>query len=332
MISKELDVFAASNSWEKNGRKAEEQIAFYLRRRFHSEKDIFVINGLRFRGLDQTFTQIDHLVLCKYGIFIIESKSVTSVVKYDEDGQWLRLWNNHWTGMPSPIQQAKNQEIALREILQANREQLRRKVIFGLKQGGFGSMPINILVAISDAGRIMSPPSKNEHSSFVLKADQISEKIISMIADYNTANSLFSSKDLPWSMPLEDLEKTVAFLLDLHEPLKRETAPDATPEPEPAKEPEPVKAASPPLPEEQVDEHKIESLNGCPQCRGEVTILWGAKYKNYYWHCKNCSKNFPINFKCPGCAEKLRIRKQGNEYHIYCEPCGLSALYFTDKS
>lgn len=65
MISKELDVFAASNSWEKNGRKAEEQIAFYLRRRFHGEKDIFVINGLRFRGLDQTFTQIDQLVLCK---------------------------------------------------------------------------------------------------------------------------------------------------------------------------------------------------------------------------------------------------------------------------
>jgi len=329
MISKELDDFTANNSWEKNGRKAEEQVAFYLRRHFHSKNNIFVINGLRFRGMDQTFTQIDHLVLCKFGIFIIESKSVTSVVKYDADGQWLRLWNNRWTGMPSPIQQGKNQEIALREILQANRETLRSKLIFGLAQGGFGHMPINILIAISDTGRIIAPPNKNEHSGFVLKADQVCEKINSMIAEYDKANSLLFSKELPWSMPQEDAEKTVAFLLQLHEPLQRETTVE---EPEEENEEEPEEVATPQPPEEQVAEYKIESLNGCPQCRGEVTILWGAKYKSYYWHCKDCGKNFPINFKCPGCAEKLRIRKQGNEYHIYCEPCNLSALYFTDKA
>jgi transcription elongation factor Elf1 len=332
MISKELDAFEAGNSWEKNGRKAEDQIAFYLRRRFHSDEEIFVINGLRFRGMDQTFTQIDHLVLCQYGIVIIESKSVTSVVKYDVDGQWLRLWNNHWSGMPSPIQQARNQEVALREILQVNKEKLREKFVFGLKQGGFHHMPIHILVAISDTGRIMAPPGKNEYAGIVLKADQVADKIISLQKDNKKAEGVFTTRMPPWSMSSEDLKKTVSFLLQIHEPLIKETATEAPPVEESAKEPEKAKEDVPPRIDEQTSEQKIESMNFCPECHGGVTILWGAKYKNYYWHCRNCNKNFPINYKCPGCSEKLRIRKQANEYYIYCDPCGLSALYFTDKS
>ena len=75
-------------------------------------------------------------------------------------------------------------------------------------------------------------------------------------------------------------------------------------------------------------EEKIQSLSYCPECKGKVSIEWGAKYKNYYWHCCDCKKNFPINHKCPQCQQKLKVRKQKAEYHIYCEPCHLSALYF----
>ena len=132
MICKELDEFCARDSFEKNGKKAEEQIAFYLKRNFHSHQDLYVINGLRFQALDGSYAQIDHLVLSRYFAVIIESKSVTSAVKYDQNGQWLRLWENHWTGMPSPVQRAKNQASALRELLQSKREQRRKKYMFGL--------------------------------------------------------------------------------------------------------------------------------------------------------------------------------------------------------
>ncbi len=86
------------------------------------------------------------------------------------------------------------------------------------------------------------------------------------------------------------------------------------------------------MPKPKKKEKEIHSLNECPNCHGRVSILWGAKYKNYYWHCNSCGKNIPIHYDCPGCGEKLKIRKQANEYFIYCTPCNLSALYFTDET
>ncbi|MDQ0288900.1 NERD domain-containing protein [Oligosphaera ethanolica] len=357
MISKELDEIEVTNSWEKNGRKAEEQIAFYLKRRFHSDENFYIINGLRFRALDGTYTQIDHLVVSQYAAFIIESKSVTSVVKYDATGQWLRLWDNHYTGMPSPVQQAKNQECALREIMQANREQLRRKVLFGLAQGGFMGLPIHTIVAISDAGRVIPPAGNDIHAGVVMKADLVTDRIVELYGDYKKADTLFGKSDPSWSMPMEDVQKTVAFLLQIHEqqPAKKQSAgkapithgPDAARQPTAARSqasaptPTTMSATSVPAASDRPPQSSgsssatendgaIDSLSCCPECRGKVSILWGAKYKNYYWHCQACGKNFSINYKCPGCGEKLRIRKQGNEYFIYCDPCNLSALYFTD--
>lgn len=353
MICKELDEIEITNSFEKNGRKAEEQLAFYLRRRFHNDENFYVINGLRFRALDGTYTQIDHLVFSRYAAFIIESKSVTSVVKYDATGQWLRLWDNRYTGMPSPVQQAKNQEFALREILQANREQLRRKVLLGLVQGGFTALPIHTIVAISDAGRVIPPTDNDIHAGVVMKADLVTDRIVELYDDYKKADTLFGKSDPSWSMPMEDVQKTVDFLLQIHEMLPaKKNSEEAAPASEDAAAPQPTvvcpqASASSPEPTMSVPavsnqppqasgaslvtaNGAIESLSCCPECRGKVGILWGAKYKNYYWHCHACGKNFSINYKCPSCGGKLRIRKQKNEYFIYCEPCNLSALYFTD--
>lgn len=322
MIVKELDQFYGISPQERAGRKAEEQLAFYLKRRFHANPDIFVINGLRFLALDGTYAQIDHLILSRYCAVIVESKSVTSVVKYDNDGQWLRLWDNHWIGMPNPVQQIKNQEVALRELLQDHRETLRKKYL-GFNQGGFLYLPICHIAAISDAGRVMTPPGKEDiYAGVVLKADLVTDKIIELFEEYKRNNSLLSVK-MTWDMPPEDLAKTVKFLLECHEPGVKAAEPPVAEKVAP-----PPKVAAAP---KATQPEKISSLSHCPVCRGKVAILWGEKYKNYYWHCDACGKNIAISFKCPGCGEKLRIRKQGSEYHIYCEPCDLSALYFIQK-
>ncbi len=325
MIVKELDQFYGISPQERAGRKAEEQLAFYLKRRFHANPDIFVINGLRFLALDGTYAQIDHLILSRYCAVIVESKSVTSVVKYDNDGQWLRLWDNHWIGMPNPVQQIKNQEVALRELLNINREILREKIL-GIKQGSFDNMAICHIAAISDSGRVMAPRGKDIYAGLVLKADLVTDKIIELVDENRRqAQSLFSLDG--WEMPPEDLAKTVKFLLECHEPGVKAAELLVAPPVAEKVTPPPKVAAAP----KATQPEKISSLSHCPECRGKVAILWGEKYKNYYWHCDACGKNIAISFKCPGCGEKLRIRKQGSEYHIYCEPCDLSALYFIQK-
>jgi hypothetical protein len=66
------------------GFEAERQMAHYLHRAFATSADLYVINDLRLVDPEQPeqdgspgVAQIDHLVLHRYGAFIVESKSVT---------------------------------------------------------------------------------------------------------------------------------------------------------------------------------------------------------------------------------------------------------------
>ncbi len=94
MIAKELDGFAPQNRFEEAGQRAEEQMAFYLRREFGDDASVVVVNDLRLERQDghgQTdAAQIDHVVVHPGGLVLVESKSVMSKVRCDEHGHWAR--------------------------------------------------------------------------------------------------------------------------------------------------------------------------------------------------------------------------------------------------
>lgn len=342
MIIKELGEFVSTDPKELAGHKAETQMAYYLHRRFYNDKNIHVINGLRFLALDGEYSQIDHLVITQYFMAIIESKSVTSRVKSDQFGQWQRIWNGHWTGMPNPIRQIDRQKKALRDLLQSQKEQLRSKAFFGMLQGGFINLPIVSIVAISDTGIYYVPKTE---SNIVFKADLIDVKIEKLYKEYK--------KKYEWSMPEKDVHNVIHFLLDHHVPSEH-NAPIATntktqtetssttasthsnevSNPQPVSSTVAIKSSAPEIRTEQIqantttqNKNIIHPMDFCPECHGKLKILWGY---NYYWHCGHCQKNFPINHKCPRCKEKLHIRKDGNSYYIYCKLCKKEKLYFVE--
>ncbi|MFA7232324.1 MAG: nuclease-related domain-containing protein, partial [Victivallaceae bacterium] len=320
------------------------QIAYYLKHKFHADKNIFVINNLRFSRLGD-YTQIDHLIVHEFGIIIVESKSVSSKVKYNEHEEWNRLWNNSWTSMDNPVKQAERQGDAVKALLSENCEKLRGKLL-GL-QKRFGSMQKDFLVAISNQCIKIERPLKNDpYQNIVVKADLITDRICQILSEYKKRNRLFSKEEPPWKLSLEETIRVKDFLLEQHEPLqaKQKQPAQAIPPPveksrskyspipdkpvESTVKEEPAKYANTQPPEK---EEKIHALLHCPECKGNVTIRWGEKYKNYYWHCLGCGKNTPIDHKCPGCQQKLKIRKQLKDFYIYCNPCKLEALYHSEK-
>ncbi len=370
MIIKELDPFYGKTSWDIAGHKAEENMAFYLKRRFYDSKKLFVINNLRFPWLD-SYVQIDHLVLCRYGASIIESKSVRHKVMYEGE-QWFRYWDDDWIGMKNPVLQAEEQGRALLDLLDKNYKSLLGKML-GLVQKGFGYMPIHCFVAISDTGMFIPPRTNNLYKEQVFKADTISDKIISDFKHLKQVNSAFKHiasgftiKYEPWDMTDNELKRVIDFLLSVHVPytpndilpqetedeevnnspqenltiqstfIKQETSipmPSFTETSTPMYSPafEPLSQQAEPQPTSSTDNQTILTYDSCPYCGGKISILWGAKYKSYYWHCDACGKNISINYKCPKCHEKLRIQKIGDDYYIYCIICGLQEHFFTDK-
>ena len=78
---------------QQAGAAAERQIAHYLHRSFKEDQEVYVLHDLRLEDHAQPehdgstgVCQIDHLLVHRWGLFIIESKSVTEEVRVRSDG------------------------------------------------------------------------------------------------------------------------------------------------------------------------------------------------------------------------------------------------------
>ena len=322
MIVKQLDKLVSEDKYSKAGYEAEKQMAFYLKHQYSDSDKIFVLNNIRFKWLDD-YTQIDHLIIHEYGMIIVESKSVSSKVKFNDRHEWNRWWNKNWEGMPNPVAQAKRQAASLRKILNQNKEKLFKKIL-GKTLHSFDKMPIDCVVAISDRCVEIIRPKKNDYPN-VIKADLVTEYIDNIIAKYKKEDGpLVLSFKIPWGISNESMVRVRDFILDIHDPViikevNKKTTPDLSDDrfkPKPKTKP-------------TAKQEKIQTYTRCPDCKQKITIRNGY---NYYWHCESCGKNIPIKYTCPECGEKLKIRKKGQEYYICCEPCGIKELYYTSET
>ncbi|RMH26321.1 MAG: hypothetical protein D6692_09485 [Planctomycetota bacterium] len=358
MIVKHAETHAESTDPRfRAGAEAERQMAFYLHRDFASDAGVFVLNDLRLVDPDQPehdgrsgVCQIDHLVLHRWGAFIVESKSVTDEVRVRDDGaggdEWTRRYRGRHEGFASPIQQARRQADFLRAILQRHREELLGKVSAGLRtlsklmtgtdQRGFGNMPIQLIVAISVCGKITRVNGWTEPTepfrTFVSKADLVPLKIREELEKHKAAGALMGEsrgKYGMWSMKAEEVSAVANFLASRHEPKAcvaapipasvsdRPVAPQAAPKPKPTATP----AEGP-------------ACKGCGSA--DLSAQWG-RY-GYYWKCLKCGTNTPMPTDCTACGAEghrgkvVRIRKEGPKFFRSCEQCGIEERVWTESA
>lgn len=318
MIYKELDPFQGRDKFEVAGRKAEEQMAFYLRRFFAKSDDVDVLNYLRIE-LGGEVAQMDHLVLHPYGLLIVESKSVSGSVQIKDDGQWIRWFGKQPSGMRSPITQAKMQAMLLRDLLN---DKVKQKSFFD-------NVRLDVLVAISDTGTIQWPASGALPE--VCKADQVHERILSRVDQFRR---LRREADI---LAPQHRRVIADFLCKAHRPLvatphvAEPSAPyaSATPAVAPAhaKAAEPMQTPSaPPGPS-----GTARSLpdKACKHCRSSDLEARYGQY-GYYFYCRSCQKNTAIRLECPACGSEGRIRKAGKDFFAECKACDASALYHSN--
>ena len=219
----------------------------------------------------------------------------------------------------------------MRTFLQRHREQLLGKVGFGFRtvfnaihgtnQRGFLGVPIQIIVAISDGGKIKRVNRWKEPEgpfrTFVSKADLVSQKIQSEVEHHRKAASPLNTDTNDeygqWAMKAEEVPVVAEFLVSQHSPLAGRPKPAET---------KPVYKAVAAKPSPQpVDP-------ACKAC-GSVSLTgqWG-KY-GYYWKCNDCSANTPMPTVCSECGAEghrgktVRIRKEkGVGFFRECEACG----------
>ena len=343
MIAKEHVAPVTTDRFQRAGDEAERQMAFYLKRVFADDPGVHVFHNLRLEAGNDA-AQIDHLVLHRSGAILIESKSVTSAVRINERDEWSRAWNGRWTGMPSPVLQARRQADFLCKTLRARREELLSKAVFGLVQRGFGMFVFDVVVAISDQGVVQHRGQLPE----VRKADQVVDRVRDLIREQTGLASPLSKdpRAKEWGMTLrpEEFARTSAFLRASHRDRVPETDP-ATPlqavleakaggrhQPVESRDGgQPYLAVGPVKPPMVADAPKPTAGPGltCQKCQGErLEVIYG-KY-GYYFKCLTCEGNTRIDLKCPNCEGKARTRKERQQFFAECAACGTSRLYFTN--
>ena len=329
-------------------------MAHYLYRRFAEDSDIHVLHDLHLHDTEQPehtgspgTCQIDHLLIHRWGMFIVESKSVTSEVRVRPDStegdEWTRVWNGTEKGIPSPIHQAKRQGQFLRTYLQRHRLELLgkqpvgirtiAKIAAGTDQRGFRNVPIQIVVAVSDSGRIRRLDGWKEPEQpfrvFVTKADLVPDKVAHELTRHRKGarllgNPVTSGTYGLWSMTKEEAEAVATFLAERHQgarsqdPQRLDRHPPAAPTRAPRHGDATAASAEP----------------ACKHCASKDLVARWGKY-GYYWQCRACQKNTPMPTECRSCGAKghrgreVRIRKDGPTYFRDCQRCGNSELVWT---
>ena len=327
MIYKELDPFdrASADRFEVAGRKAEEQMAFYLRRFFANSADVDVLNHVRIE-LDGEFAQMDHLLLAPNGLLIVESKSVSGEIVIGDSGQWVRRWQGGESGMPSPVTQARMQGMLLKDLLiRGVKESQRERMQRGLS--------VDVLVAISDAGVIRWPSTGPLPE--VCKADQVPDRVLARVQQCMTEQA---GQPQIWN---ESNRRTVAeYLMRKHQPLVPRSVPGGAiaREPTPASSRPSAKVIAAesrapyaaPAANAVLEPKPTDTLpaRACRKCRShDVSVEYGH---SYYLKCKACEGNSPLKFKCPACGQDGKLRKAGRQFFAECTSCKASELFFTN--
>ena len=243
--------------------------------------------------------------------------------------------------MPSPIQQAARQSKFLRAFLQRHGDTLLGKKPVGLRtlakavtgtdRRRFEYTPIQLIVAVSDKGRIERLAGWKEPREpfrvFVSKADLVPDKITKEIARHR--GSLLKDDEYgSWSMKPGEVVAVAEFLASRHS--KRHGAGNA-----PARTP----GAGGDRTSTQVSpaHAPTQAEAACKGCGAHtLSARWG-RY-GYYWKCQVCDTNTAMPTTCTSCQTEgrrghpVRVRKAGGSYYRDCSACGHSEVIWREST
>lgn len=307
MIIKPFTPRATKDARNAAGAQAERQMAHYLDRYFRESKWHLLLHDLRLVHEGEV-AQIDHLVAHRYGVAIVESKSVSTAVRINRAGEWERRSNRVWRGMPDPLLQGERQGLVLKRLLTANTEALLGRVAFGLKQSTFRNMAIDAFAAISDQGTISR--ALVGQAPRAMKADAIPPAVEELIADYRKAASLLnpnfrSFAEAPRDFNEQELLRIAHFLRTRHTPAGGGRTEEV------AEEREETGGAA-------ATHQNIRLV--CRYCNSADLAPELGRY-GPYGKCASCGKNTSARVNCSSCSKQVWLERSPQGFSGSCEGC-----------
>lgn len=295
-----------------SGRSAERQMAHYLDRHFGDRKTVHVLHDLRIE-FDGEHAQMDHLVLHQFGAAIVESKSVTTAVRINASDEWERSWDGRWKGMADPLLQGQRQGLLLKRLLASRDAELLDTIAFGMIQGTFTHMALDVFAGISDGGVIER--SRPNQAANALKADAVPAAIIESILRHRKAASVLNFnpktfKEAPRDFKDAEVLRVAHFLREQH-----------------VESPVAVVAATPaassaraiPKPIARQPDEAAFTLT-CKACGSADLEPLIGRY-GPYGRCRACGTNTTVGRDCLHCKTRMRYERVHGGFAGPCPAC-----------
>jgi len=148
----------------KSGLEAEQENAYYLNFEFEKSKHLILLHDIRLEHDGRT-AQFDHLLISRFGIELLETKSSNSEMTINEDGS-INLKNGKYTNTyPNPLEQSRRHGVVLRDFIDS-------KVLLSKRIDIFGGIEITSKVLINPKTTLINktlPDGFERADSFVSK-------------------------------------------------------------------------------------------------------------------------------------------------------------------
>lgn len=113
-----------------SGIESEQQNAYYLNFYLEKSKNLIVLHDIRIEHKGRT-AQIDHMLISRVGITVIESKSFKGILTITNDGSLEVDYNGSVKSFPNPLEQSKRHADVLKSFLEDNITMSNRVQLLG---------------------------------------------------------------------------------------------------------------------------------------------------------------------------------------------------------
>jgi hypothetical protein len=283
----------------ENGYKAEKENAYYLDFGFKDSPRNIILHDIRIEHKGKV-AQIDHIIINRLGIEVLESKSFTGTLTIKGDGSLDVKYGKKVQTFPNPIEQNKRHAEILSDFIKANMKLPSNYKLFGI--------PISSTVLINPKTTIASdtlPKGFDRADSFTTHWDEKVNKM-STISVFKTLGTLIK---------MDKVKEIATFLLKHHQPKTYDYAKKY-----------PIKKE-----QESINKPTVKSTKKlCSKCNSDdIEIIYG-KY-GYYFKCHSCRGNTAIKLICSNSKCKPKIKKSKLNFYHVCETCGKTELFFKNK-
>jgi len=292
----------------ENGYKAEKDNAYYLDFGFKDSPRNILLHDIRIEH-NGNVAQIDHIIINRLGIEVLESKSFTGILTIKEDGSLNVKYGEKIKTFPNPIEQNKRHAKILEDFLKEKMELPSNLKLFGI--------PIDSTVLINPKTTLTNntlPQGFHRADSFITHWDERVEKMGSMM-------TLERAKEIADLLVKNHKPKSFDYFKKY--PMRKETS---------TKKDTSTKPIQAHIKETVLSNPNIINQPNtclCSKCKSPNIEIRYGKY-GYYFKCHFCDGNTAIKLTCLSKACKPKLKKSKLNFYQVCEVCGANKLFFTN--